>query len=76
MGRLPGSFVAFLLHGFENLQDFPLLNVSLKFETGRLEASLDTNEMKELFKAIDLDISEAHCASWRLTQKCLIKLET
>lgn len=21
--------------------------------------------MKELFKAIDLDISEAHCASWR-----------
>ena len=27
--------------------------------------------MKELFKAIDLDISEAHCASWRQpVQKC------
>jgi len=25
------------------------------------QASLDTKEMKELFKAIDLDISEAHC---------------
>jgi len=25
------------------------------------QASLDTNEMKELFKAMDLDISEAHC---------------
>jgi hypothetical protein len=27
------------------------------------KASLDTNEMKELFKAIDLDISEAHCVT-------------
>lgn len=25
------------------------------------QASLDTKEMKELFNAIDLDISEAHC---------------
>lgn len=29
------------------------------------QASLDTNEMKELFKAIDLDISEAHCV-WKI----------
>jgi len=31
------------------------------------QASLDTNEMKELFKAIDLDISEAHCVEvWKI----------
>lgn len=65
MGRLPGSESHFFIW-ICKLQAAEFLS-SL-----RLEASLDTNEMKELFKAIDLDISEAHCASWRHpVQTCL-----